>query len=92
MATKHPCHGLGLTKKQREIFERIATGETLPRASEKTFAALDAHGLIQRDLDKIICRDRFGTVSIPQYYVPSWAHIQFCQWASEQPENEEGEK
>lgn len=88
MTTKHPCSGLGLTKRQREVFEQIATGVPLPRTTTKMLEGLEAHGLIQRGLDKL-CRDGFGAYNLSQYYVPSWAHIQFCQWASEQSETEE---
>lgn len=83
MATKHPCAGFGLSKRQREIFEQIATGDPHPPATLKQLDGLEATGLIKKGLAKL-CRDGLGAYNIPQYYVPTPEHMQFCKWASEQ--------
>lgn len=77
---KHPCSGM--TAKQRETFERIASGEALPPATGKTFEKLLARGVIQRDDDRQL-GDRLGKFSIPQYSVPLSVHMQWCNWCGE---------
>lgn len=80
--TDHPCKGL--TPAMRRVFEAIATGDALPRsASPKTIARLLGEGLIERISDKVLGKDRFGAISIPQYEVPIHHHVHFCRWASE---------
>lgn len=74
-----------MTPRQREAFEAIATGNALPSAHKKTLERLEKCGLIVRLADKVLGRDRFGTVSIPQFEVPIPIHMQWCQWCSEQP-------
>lgn len=79
--TEHPCRGM--TKAQIAAFEQIATGESLPRATPKTLARLVERGVIVRAADKALGRDRFGTISIPQYHVPLPIHWQWREWCSE---------
>lgn len=79
--TEHPAKGC--TKSQIAAFEQIAIGQRIPW-TQKTIDALLAKGLIEKMGDEVICRDRFGTVTVQVYEVPIPAHIQFCQWASEQ--------
>jgi hypothetical protein len=79
--TKHPC--AKLSKATRDCFEQIATGNALPRSSKRAFEILSALGLIQQLEDKVLGRDVFGLIVIPQYQVPIPIHAQFCQWASE---------
>lgn len=59
-----------MTKAQIEAFEQIAIGHALPRAIQKTFDALLKRGLIQRLSDKVVGRDRFGDITIPQFEIP----------------------
>ncbi len=80
--TPHPCKGLSLGA--RNAFEAISINQP-PRCTQKTLDLLLERGLIARDEDKVF-RDRFGEMRIPQYYVPLPVHMQFCQWASEQPD------
>lgn len=88
LRTEHPCKGM--TKRQREAFEQIATGEALPRAMPITLQRLQTNGLIERGPDKVLGRDALGVISIPQYYVPLPVHAQWCQWCSEQLTDGEG--
>lgn len=84
--TDHPCKGM--TPLQIQAFEKIAVGDPLPSGVIKSFKALQAKGLIERGPDKVL-RDRLGSFGIPQYQVPIRHHMQWCQWCSEQPENQE---
>ncbi len=77
--TKHPAHGC--TKAQIAAFERIAINEP-PGCGEKTLAVLVDKGLVERTQDKILGRDRFGEIRVPQYAVPIWHHIAWCEWCS----------
>lgn len=79
---RHPC--AGMTAAQRAAFESIATqsGGRIA-AHPKTIAALIAKGVIARDRDEIVGRDRFGAIAIPNYYVPTPVHMQWCSWCAE---------
>lgn len=81
--TDHPCKGM--TKAQIAAFERIAVNHE-PMATHKTLLALRAKGLIGYT-DKVIGRDALGKITVPEWFVPIHAHLQWCQWCSEQPEN-----
>lgn len=83
--TDHPCKGM--TPRQIEAFEQIATGDALPIAHRRTLASLEALRLIERLADKELGRDRFGAIFVPQYQVPIPIHMQWCQWCSEQSES-----
>ena len=82
--TDHPCKGM--TKNQIRTFERIAMGDDSMMDS-RTAKVLLRHGLIEQ-YDGTIPLPRGQTswmsVRVKRYRVPIWAHIQFCQWASEQ--------
>jgi hypothetical protein len=82
--TDHPCKDM--TKAQRDAFERIAINE-FPRCKWPTIDALLAAGVIKRGDDEIR-RDAMGVYHIPQFYVPLPVHMQWCEWASEQPGDE----
>ncbi len=84
--TEHPCKGM--TKAQIEAFEQIAIGNALPTTNKSTLAKLRAKELIYEDEPKVF-KDRFGAYSIPQYFVPYPVHMKWCEWCSEQPENQE---
>lgn len=83
--TDHPCKGL--SKGARDAFEQIATNQH-PRCHWPTLDALTKRGLIERGPDDMR-RDALGTYAIPSFIVPLPVHMQWCQWASEQPENQE---
>lgn len=86
--TEHPCKGL--SKIQVEVFERIAINEP-HMASENTINALLRRGLIEPTEPKII-QSRFGDIRVKQYLVPLPLHMQWCEWASEQPALTEGKQ
>lgn len=79
--TDHPCKGM--TKAQREAFERIAINQP-PMASHKALLALRQKGLIDYE-DREIGRDALGAIKVPLWFVPLPIHMQWCEWASEQP-------
>lgn len=77
--TDHPCKGM--TKAQREAFERIAVNES-PGCTWPTIDALLKAGLIERGPSETR-RDAMGVYSIPYFYVPLPIHAQWCEWCSE---------
>lgn len=81
-ATDHPCSGMSAAAVK--AFELIAINEH-PPMNKRAIDQLLKLGLIERLPDKEL-RDRFGSYSIPQYQVPLAIHMQWCNWASEQPE------
>ena len=80
--TNNPCKGM--TKAQREAFERISVNMP-PRANDRTLRALEDRGLIKGHHCQ--SRDSFGVFSWTEYHVPLSIHAQWCEWCSEQPEN-----
>lgn len=86
MATNHPC--MGRTKAQIEAFEAIAVNEQ-PKCSQKTLDALEKAELIKRIGNQEVGRDSLGPITVPIYEVPLHAHMQWCQWAAEQSDDEE---
>jgi hypothetical protein len=82
--TPHPAKAAGCTKRQIELFELIATGDSLPRGyTTQTFMVLVRNGLIRNDTPPH---------RAAAYYVPIHVHIQWCQWCSENVTEEELEK
>lgn len=77
--TDHPCKGM--TKAQREAFERIAINQP-PDATHKTLKALRAKGLIDY-VDKVVGRDALGSITVPEWFVPLPVHAQWCEWCHE---------
>ena len=76
---KHPCNGM--TKAQREAFERIATNQ-IPDCTWPTIDALLKAGVIERGPDDVR-RDAMGVYIIPSFFIPIPIHIQWCAWCSE---------
>ena len=64
--TDHPCKGM--TRAQREAFERIAVNQH-PQATHKTLLALREKGLIGYT-DKVVGRDALGKITVPEWFVP----------------------
>lgn len=85
--TDHPCKGM--TKAQRETFERIAINER-PTCQWSTIEALLDAGVIERGEDDVR-RDAMGIFKIPNFRVPIHVHAQWCAWCSEQEENKESD-
>lgn len=74
----HPCKGM--TRAQREAFERIAIQQP-HGATHKTLLALRARGLVDYN-DKVIGRDSLGKITVPEWFVPTAVHMQWCEWCS----------
>ena len=79
--TDHPAKRC--TSNQRRTFEQIAIGNSAGH-HPKTIKALLAKGLIERGDDYMFGGDRFGPIAIPTYYVPLPIHAEWCEWCSEQ--------
>lgn len=79
---EHPCKGM--TKAQISAFEMIAIGEN-PMVGEKTIAKLLERGVIVQGPDRIF-QTALGPLHCKQYEIPIPIHMQWCEWASEQPE------
>ena len=77
---KHPA--AGLTQIQKYAFGQIAISFDRGH-SQRTLKSLLEKGLIERLEDKVIGRDLFGLIKIPQYQVPLVHHIQWCGWCAE---------
>lgn len=78
--TDHPCKGM--TKAQRQWFERIATGASGDLAAKKTIAALLARGVVVRAPDRVL-GDWPLAVHVKVYDIPEPIFRQWCQWCSE---------
>jgi hypothetical protein len=85
--TDHPCKGM--TKNQIAVFERIAVNQLI-YAHPRTIAVLKERGLIEQGPDRVLGRDAFGLITVPDYCVPLPVHYQWCRWASEQPDLDGG--
>jgi hypothetical protein len=72
----------GLTRAQRDVFEQIAIGQT-PYARPETIKVLLDKELIVRIADRVVGRDRFGIISVPDYEVPIPVHMAWCYWCSQ---------
>ena len=78
--TKHPC--AGMTPYQRKAFESIAVGQCLGFRFS-TYEKLLEKGLIERLKDRVVGRDMFGLIKVPNYEVPFQVHMQWCCWCDE---------
>lgn len=73
-----------LTKRQLEVFERIATNQDEGHPL-KTLESLHKKGLIEwRDE---IWKDKIPVV-VKRYFVPMHVHIAWCQWCATLPDSE----
>lgn len=81
--TDHPCKGLSAAA--IAAFEQIAIGQP-PTATTRTLRMLRRRELIAFAGMKVVGRDRFGAIELPEYFVPIPVHYQWCTWASEQPD------
>lgn len=80
MAIDHPCKGM--TRAQRDAFERIASGQA-HNATHRTLLALRQRGVVDYE-SKIVGRDALGTFSVPEWFVPLPVHAQWCEWCTQE--------
>lgn len=78
--TDHPCKGM--TKAQRQWFEKIATGTSGSLAPKKTLDALIERGLVEPAGEKKFGQGPFSVV-VQEYRVPNFVHMQWCKWCWE---------
>lgn len=69
----------GKTKAQRRVLDEIGVGHYSVPMAEGTRKALLKQGLIEQCGAKVICQDRFGTVTVPEYQMPIPVHYQWCK-------------
>lgn len=73
-----------LTKRQTDVLAEIATGNSLPHCRTEVLDALVEKGFAVRVPDRVLGRDAFGPVTVPQYEMPVSRHIEFCSWLASQ--------
>lgn len=76
---EHPCKGM--SDAAIRAFEACATGNALPTADLRTMADLVKRGVVVKGEGKAL-RDEMGPFTLPQYFVPTPVHIQWCEWCS----------
>ena len=75
---KHP----GRTAAQKRVLDQMGCGEVLPRAKRQTLDRMVDEGLIVRLADRIVGRDGFGLITLPQYEMTISTHYAWCSyWA-----------
>ena len=82
IALRHPVRVVGGKTSHVKAFEAIAIGQP-PRCHAGTLQWLLQKELIKRLPDRMVGRDRFGPMFVPQYEVSLPAHHAWCTWASE---------
>ena len=82
--TDHPCKGM--TPAQIAAFEALAINQT-PHVGQKTIDILIKRGVVAYGPFKTM-RDALGTYTVPTFYVPLPIHAQWCEWCSEQGEED----
>lgn len=73
----------GKTPAQRRVLDEIGCGNYSPFMSPRTCRAMLDAGLIERLPDRIVGRDRFGTIKVREFQMPIPVHYQWCQAMSE---------
>lgn len=71
----------GLTKAQENALGLISMGRP-PHASPRTIQALKDAGLITES-QRVVGRDRFGAITVPDYEMPTPVHIEWCSWCAD---------
>lgn len=77
---KHP----GRTKAQREALDQIGCGNYSPRMAPRTRDAMLAAGLIQQCGERVVGRDGFGVIAIPEYEMTIPTHMAWCEAVAEE--------
>lgn len=73
--TTHP----GKTAAQRRALDAIGCGDFSPAMADRTRDALLVAGLIEPCGERILGRDRFGTIAVQEYQMPIHVHMQWCR-------------
>jgi len=77
---RHP----GRTEEQRRVLDEIGCGNFRPTARPSTIKALLKAGLIQQCGEKVLGKDRFGVIAIPEYQMPTPVHMAWCKYQTSQ--------
>lgn len=89
MTTQHPAIAAGCTRQQVAVFEQIAMNNDGGH-HPATLAVLERKGLIVGEYEPVYGPGRHPIDRIPimirRYHVPLHVNLQWCVWASEQPE------
>lgn len=73
----------GLTAAQRDALDRVGCGDYgLAGVHPRTIKRLLKLELIEPIGERVICRDRFGTVSATRYQMPLHVHLDWATWGS----------
>ena len=79
----------GRNKTERAILDGIGCGDYAPPtagvANQRAIKAMLERGIIQHTGDKVVCKDRFGIVTVPEYDMSIPTHMAWCDYWSEQP-------
>ena len=82
----------GLTKGQKRILDEIGCGNYSLAGIARAHGSIEKLrdvGLIQECGEKVVCRDRFGTVRVTEYEMPIDVHYQWCKWQAAQFDKEQ---
>jgi len=71
----------GLRKTVRDAFEQMTIGQR-PWISAATVSVFLDRGLIVRLPDKVLGRDAFGAITVPEYEIPISVHMNWCEWCA----------
>ena len=77
--TEHPAIAAKCTKRQIEVFEQIAVGNTLH--PQRIIESLAAKGLVVFQEHK--SKDPLGVFSWKEPFVPVDIHYKWCEWCAE---------
>lgn len=69
----------GKTEAQRRFLDMVGCGENSPPSTERTVDALLDAGLIYVCGYKVVGKDRFREIQIPQYEMTIPTHMQWCE-------------
>lgn len=85
---KHP----GKTKAQREALDQIGCGNYSPRMAPITRDAMLAAGLIRQCGERVVGRDRFGVIAIPEYEMTIPTHMAWCKAVASEEDGQDKEE
>ena len=75
------------TKTERKILDAIGSGNyvlsgVFVRSLNKHLERFIDEGWIRFVGEKVICNNRFGKVTIPEFAMPIRWHVQWCEWCA----------